>query len=97
MAEREYQFYVYLLSSLSRSLYAGVTNNLRERVAKHREMVPGTHTQHYKIWRLVYFERYQYVKHAIAREKEIKSWTRAKKVELIGKVNPAWEDLGAEW
>jgi putative endonuclease len=97
MAEREYHFFVYLLSSLSRNLYAGMTNHLRGRVLEHREMVPGTPTQQCKIWRLVYFERYPYVKHAIAREKEIKGWTRGKKVELIGKVNPTWEDLGAGW
>ena len=97
MAEREYQFFVYILSSRSRGLYVGMTNNLRTRVEKHREMVPGTHTAAYSIQRLVYFERYQYVKHAIAREKEIKNWTREKRVALIEKVNPTWEDLAEGW
>jgi putative endonuclease len=97
MAGRDYEFYVYILGSRSRSLYTGMTNNLRRRVKTHREKVPGTHTAHYNIRRLVYFERFQYVHHAIAREKQIKSWTRAKRVELIEKVNPTWADLAAEW
>jgi putative endonuclease len=51
----------------------------------------------YNIDRLVYFERFQYVRSAIAREKELKDWNRARKVELIEKVNPTWEDLAADW
>jgi len=78
-------------------LYIGMTNNLRARVEEHREKRPGTHTAHYNIDRLVYFERFQYVRSAIARETEMKKWTRAKKVALIAKVNPTWEDLAADW
>jgi putative endonuclease len=97
MEQQEYEFYVYLLASKSRSLYAGMTNNLRLRVTQHRAKPEGTHTANYRIDRLVYFERYQYVKHAIAREKEVKSWTRSKKMVLIEKVNPTWEDLAKDW
>ena len=80
---REYQFFVYILGSRSRNLYIGITNHLRRRVAEHREHVPGRHTARYNIDRLLYFERFQYVRSAIAREKELKDWIRALKVALI--------------
>jgi putative endonuclease len=93
-----YEFYVYILASRSRNLYTGFTTQLRVRVRQHREKVNArSHTARYEIHRLVYFERFQYVNRAIARENEIKSWTRAKKVALIEKVNPTWEDLAADW
>ena len=94
---KQYASYVYILSSRSRNLYVGMTNNLLARVLRHRERPEGTHTAHYNIHRLVYFERFQYVRSAIARENELKMWTREKKVELIEKVNPTWEDLAAGW
>jgi putative endonuclease len=97
MPEREYHFFVYILSSRSRNLYIGLTNDLRRRVLEHRQHRPGTHTARYNIDRLVYFERFQYVQSAIAREKELKDWNRALKVGLIEQVNPTWEDLAAEW
>ena len=89
----EYHFWVYILSSRSRNLYTGITNSLPRRTATHREAVPGTHTAHYSIHRLVYFEYFQYVRSAIAREKQLKHWTRAQKIELIERVNPTWVDL----
>ena len=95
--KREYQFWVYILGSRSRNLYVGLTNNLRRRVGEHRERAPGSHTAEYNIGRLVYFERFQYVRSAIAREKELKDWNRALKVEVIEKVNPTWEDLAKGW
>jgi len=95
--KREYRFFVYILGSRSRNLYVGLTNNLRRRVVEHREHRPGSHTELYNIDRLLYFERFQYVRSAIAGEKELKDWNRALKVELIEKVNPTWEDLAAEW
>jgi putative endonuclease len=92
-AYREYHFWVYILSSRSRNLYVGVTNSLIARVSTHRELTPGTHTARYAIHRLVYFEQFRYVHSAIAREKELKKWTRAQKIELIERENPTWEDL----
>ena len=87
---------VYILASRSRVLYTGVTSQLLERVKQHREgLVPGF-TSRYRIHRLVYFETYQSPKPAIAREKEIKSWSRAKKVALIEERNPTWEDLAGD-
>jgi putative endonuclease len=88
----EYHFYVYILSNRSHILYIGVTNNLRKRVLDHREQTPGTFTARYKITRLVYFERFQYINNAIAREKELKHWTRAQKIALIETTNPTWEE-----
>ena len=97
MDKREYQFFVYILGSRSRNLYIGMTDHLRRRVTEHRELVGRGHTARYNIDRLLYFERFQYVRSAIAWEKELKDWNRARKVELIEKVNPTWEDLAADW
>jgi putative endonuclease len=97
MEQREYAFYVYILSSKSRNLYVGFTNHLRRRVGQHKEKRAGSYAAGYNIDRLVHFERFQYVRSAIARENELKTWTRAKKIELIEKVNPTWEDLAADW
>ena len=97
MPTREYSFYVYILSSRSRNLYIGITNNLRARIAQHRTCPFGSHTAHYSIQRLVYFEYFQYVRSAIARETELKKWTREKKLTLINKINPTWVDLAAQW
>ena len=96
-SKRDYHFWVYVLGSRSRNLYVGLTNNLRRRVGEHREHTPGSHTAEYNIGRLVYFERFQYVRSAIAREKELKDWNRALKVALIETVNPTWEDLAEGW
>src|SRR5664280_1310952 len=93
MEQREYIFYVYILSDRSRKLYIGMTNDIVLRIAQHREHRPGTYTARYNIDRLVYFERFQYVNNAIAREKELKDWNRAKKIALIERENPTWEDL----
>jgi putative endonuclease len=90
---REYHFWVYILSSRSRNLYIGMTNSLRGRTSTHREAIPGTYTARYSIHRLVYFEYFRYVRSAIAREKELKRWTRAQKIQLIERQNPTWEDL----
>jgi putative endonuclease len=87
---------VYILASRSRNLYVGVTNNLRRRLVEHCEgLVPGF-TSRYRIFRLVHYEVFRDVRHAIAREKEIKAWRREKKLWLIGRANPTWEDLAAQ-
>jgi len=90
-------YYVYILANRSRTLYAGVTNRLLERVKQHREGVFRGFTSQYRIRRLVYLETYRDVKAAIAREKQIKGLSRSKKIALIETKNPAWEDLAAEW
>src|SRR5947207_639403 len=91
------QYFVYVISNLSGTLYVGVTNDLQRRVYEHKhKLVPGF-TAQYNITRLVYFEETGDVRAAIAREKQIKGWLRAKKVALIESVNPVWEDLSAGW
>ena len=96
--QRDYDFFVYVLSSRSRNLYVGITNGLLGRLSIHRERRPGTHTaKSPTIDRLVYYEHFQYVLNAIAREKQLKHWTRAQKIALIESVNPTWQDLSLKW
>ena len=90
-------FYVYILASKSRVLYIGVTHHLAVRVAQHKAGDFGAFTSQYKVYRLVYFERYSSPTRAIAREKQLKGWRREKKIALIERDNPTWEDLAAEW
>jgi len=94
---RDYQFFVYILASRSRNLYVGVTNDIGLRISQHREHRADSYTARYNIDRLVYFERFHYVENAIAREKELKDWNRAKKIALIERENPTWEDLSEKW
>jgi putative endonuclease len=91
-------YYVYVMTNPSHAvLYTGVTNDLRRRVYEHRHrLVPGF-TSKYNVTYLVYFEATPNVKATLAREKQIKSWVRSKKITLIEADNPKWEDLSAEW
>jgi len=85
--------FVYIVASRSHNLYTGVTNNLKRRITQHREgLVPGF-TKRYRIHRLVHYEVFGYIRDAIAREKQIKAWSRQKKIALIQTNNPAWIDL----
>ena len=85
-------YYVYIMASRSRVLYTGVTNDLARRVHEHkRSLIPGF-TSIYRVTRLVYFEEFTDVHDAIAREKQIKGWVRARKIRLIEQHNPTWED-----
>ena len=89
-------YYVYILTNRTGTLYIGVTNDLARRLWEHRSgLVPGF-TERYKLDRLVYFEGFDQVEHALEREKQIKRWRRAKKVNLIGTLNPDWRDLSAD-
>ena len=90
-------YYVYILASRSRNLYTGVTNNLERRLAQHRfGLVPGF-TKRYRIFRLVHYEMFGDIRLAIAREKQIKAWRRERKLWLIQRNNPRWNDLAADW
>jgi putative endonuclease len=93
----EHEYYVYILASRSRNLYTGVTNNLLHRTTQHSGKTTGSFTAKYKIHRLVYFERFQYVNNAITREKYLKHATREEKIALIESANPTWQDLTAEY
>jgi putative endonuclease len=90
-----HNYAIYILSSRSRSLYTGVTDNLERRMLEHRQgLIPGFTTR-YKVFRLVHFEFFGHIQDAIAREREIKGWRREKKIRLIEQHNPTWEDLAA--
>jgi putative endonuclease len=88
-------YYVYIMASRSRVLYTGVTNNLARRVSEHKAGSIGSFTSRYGVNRLVYFEEFRYILDAIAREKQIKGWRRSRKVALIVRRNPSWQDLAA--
>ena len=90
------RYYVYILSNASRTLYIGMTNDLARRVWQHKnKAVPGF-TSKYHVTQLVYFEEAAHPQVAIAREKQLKSWKREKKLKLVLSVNPTWRDLAAE-
>ena len=88
-------YYVYLLTNRSRTLYIGVTNCLVTRVEQHRQRQVAGFTKRYNVDQLVYYETYNEIHDAIAREKQLKGWTRKKKIALIENANPTWDDLGA--
>ena len=94
---RDKKYYVYIMASKSRVLYVGITGFLFSRVLQHKSGQFEGFTRRYRITRLVYYESFQYVKNAIARETENKKWNRAKKVAHIKRVNPTWEDLAVDW
>jgi putative endonuclease len=93
----ERRYFVYIMANASKILYIGMTNSLRRRVREHKlKLTPGFATK-YNITRLVYFESFEDVRNAIEREKQIKAWTRAKRVALVESMNPKWNDLSREW
>ncbi len=94
---RVYNFSVYILASRSRTLYIGVTNNLWHRVLQHSEGTGSVFTSKYRVIRLVHHEDFQYIEHAIEREKELKDWRRERKIALIEASNPSWTDLAEGW
>jgi putative endonuclease len=90
-------FWVYILGSRSGTLYVGVTNDLERRLAEHRSGLEKGFTARYAVHRLLYFEQTTGVISALEREKQLKRWSRRKKVELIESGNPGWRDLSAGW
>jgi len=88
--------FVYIMSNKSHRLYTGSTSDLVRRVREHKERVyPNGFTARYKFDRLVYFELLPSFAAAVGRERQIKAWTRAKRVALIQSKNPNWNDLSA--
>lgn len=93
-----HNYFVYMLTNKYKNvLYTGVTNDLERRLQEHiAGEKKGSFTQKYNCYYLVFFERHQYIEHAIEREKEIKGWTRMKKNKLIEIENPEWRFLNEE-
>jgi len=90
--------YVYILTNWSNKvLYTGVTNNLERRLYEHKNKSVKGFTEKFNINKLVYFDSTTDIKAAIAREKQIKGWTRNKKNDLIESINPQWNDLSENW
>ena len=91
-------YFVYILSNWNDSvIYIGVTGNLPRRLYEHRNHLVDGFSSKYNTDKLVYFEQTNDVYSAIAREKQLKGWTRKKKNDLIMKMNPEWKDLSAGW
>ena len=86
-------YFVYILSSISRVLYIGVTNDLPRRIWEHKQGMADGFTKKYKIHCLIYYETYPSIIDAISREKQLKKWRREKKCMLIEKSNPGWHEL----
>jgi len=90
---RDHNYYVYIMASLSRTIYVGVTNDLRRRVSEHKLGQTDGFTKRYRCNRLVWFEHTGHIEGAIIREKQLKSWRREKKFALVEACNPEWRDL----
>jgi putative endonuclease len=93
----EKRYYVYIMASRSLTLYTGVTGDIFHRALQHKAGEIEGFTKKYHINRLVYYETFKYVDKAIAREKQIKAWMRAKRLALIKNENATWQDLAEGW
>ena len=95
---RDPRYYcVYIMGSLTGTLYIGVSGNLHKRVFQHKFHHYEGFTARYEVVRLLYWESYDDVHKALAREKQLKGWARAKKIALLERRNPQWKDLASEW
>jgi putative endonuclease len=92
-----YKFWVYILTSRTGTLYIGITGYFDRRILQHKMDSIEGFTKKYKVHRLVYYETYDQVERAIGREKQLKGWRREKKIALIEKMNPRWQDLAENW
>ena len=93
----ERQYYVYIMANSRHNVYIGVTGNLVRRLYQHRNKLTDGHASKYNMQMLVYYETTSDVHSAIAREKQLKGWSRRKKEALIATMNPRWVDLSMEW
>ena len=90
-------WYAFILSSLSGTLYIGFTGRLDTRMLEHKDGLKEGFTKKYDVDRLLYHESHDDPLRAINREKQLKGWSRKKKIGLIESVNPHWKDMGREW
>jgi putative endonuclease len=96
MRERRY-YCVYILGSLSGTLYIGISGYLHRRIFQHKFQHFEGFTDRYEVTRLLDWETYDEVHKALAREKQLKGWSRAKKIALVVRRNPQWLDLAKDW
>ena len=94
-----HQYYVYILGSKKDGvLYIGVTNDLETRLLYHkRKTNPNSFTSRYRVFKLLYYEKFENINDAILREKKLKKWKRVWKINLFEAENPNWEDLSKDW
>ena len=92
-----FTYYVYILSSESKVIYTGMTNNLERRIYEHKNKLIEGFSKRYNTYKLVWYEETDDVGAAIAFEKKIKGWKRFKKVTMIEEENPGWDDLAIDW
>ena len=94
---KDHDYFVYIMSSRSGTLYIGMTNSICRRALQHKSGEIEGFASKYHCNRLVYYESSDDVHRAIGREKQLKGWTRAKKIALIESKNPRWEDFAEKW
>ena len=95
---RDSVYYVYIITNkYHTTFYTGVTNNLIRRITEHKMGEGSEFVRRYNLGKLVYYEVICDIRHAITREKQIKAGPRKRKIELITKINPDWNDLYEEW
>jgi len=94
---KDHEYFAYIVCSQSGTLYIGMTNNMYRRALQHKSGEIEGFASKYHCDRLVYYEGFDDVHKAIGREKQLKGWTRAKKIALIESKNPRWEDLAEKW
>lgn len=94
MNSRNYVYYVYILTNhYNTVLYIGVTNDIVRRTYEHKKKLGSNFTKKYNVNKLVYYEAFEFIALAIAREKKLKGWSRAKKDALIERKNNGWKEL----
>ena len=89
-------YYVYIMSNKSKTIYIGVTNDLARRIYEHKNKMIDGFTKKYNLTMLIYFEVFNSVEDAIRREKQLKNWHRQWKINLIESINKDWKDLSDE-
>ena len=91
------RYFVYILSSSTGTLYTGVTSDIWFGVLTHKLKKKAGFTKKYNVSRLIYYEETSYINNGLAREKEIKGWSRKEKLDLVRTINPRFLDLAADW
>ena len=94
---KDHEYFVYIVCSRSGTLYVGMTNSIYRRALEHKRGDIEGFASEYRCDRLVYYESFDDVHKAIGREKQLKGWSRAKKITLIESKNPRWEDFAEKW